>query len=87
MRRAPTERAEARDDEGHKEVQRALDPCRRRVSADDHIELVDRRQRDINDQGNAHRAADAGTPQAAAQRRRESFTHRLAPSRNASGAG
>src|SRR5205823_4067513 len=59
---APAQQAEVRDDERHDEVQSTLDEGgRTRITRDEHIELVDRRQNDANNQSDSQRAAQVGT--------------------------
>ena len=63
--RASAEQAEVRDDERYDEVQATLDPGGRGgVSADDHVELIDRRKHDANNEGNANGASQVATLQA-----------------------
>src|SRR5438105_3225740 len=78
---APAQQAEVRDDERGDEVQSTLDEGgRARITRDDHVELVDRRQNDADNQSYSQRAAQVGTLAAVADRGRKA----LAASRRSS---
>jgi hypothetical protein len=72
----PAQKTEVRYDERNDEVESTLHPRHRgRIACEDDVELVDRRKDDADDERDARRAAEMGSPAAIGER----LPYQLAP--------